>query len=202
MPGRRDGVPVFLYLRTVATAWKVDEIGYLCSSMMYPPCGFIWVVVVPEGEPSGTFLSPSEIFLINCLEIKIKRLPLRQTTTQILYIMETTILTTIIVKDERFETVGITMRTASMSFRWGVSEETPGYYHKVINGKYYEEFVQLYELVSRNATLMNLREYFMEVMTESLGEEVLAGASMDFSELSHGIEILERREKEIISRIR
>ena len=127
---------------------------------------------------------------------------MRQTTTQIHYIMETTILTTIIVKDERFETVGITMRTASMSFRWGVSEETPGYYHKVINGKYYEEFVQLYELVSRNATLMNLREYFMEVMTESLGEEVLAGASMDFSELSHGIEILERREKEIISRIR
>ena len=116
--------------------------------------------------------------------------------------MKTAIITTEIVKDDDFKTVGIHMRAGNQAFHWGCSYIDGWHYEKVVEDKYFEEFVELQLIESELRAISNFPSRFFDIALEGLGAKALENKSFKFDEEKAREERLKARRQEIIDTLK
>lgn len=113
-------------------------------------------------------------------------------------------LTTIIIKDDNFKTVGIEMISPSGNtvYCFGIGASAPGYYKKTVYDMYYDEYLELNSLLTEKTTLKKCERQFFDIVLKALGESALDGVGFDFSVWRNRIKDIEAREDEIIKSIK
>ena len=116
--------------------------------------------------------------------------------------MSKTILTTTIVKNDNFDTVGLEMRTDHIVYSYGVSSCSPFCYTKTIHNEYYEQFYELLQINSEISLIKDFERRFFDIAANTLGWKAIEGKSFQFDKEHANIEKLEARRCEIINSIK
>ncbi len=111
-------------------------------------------------------------------------------------------ITTIVVKNDNFETVGLHIRTEHTCFSWGVSPTSPFCWTKTIQGSYYEEYMELREILREIDDIKGFEHRFFDIAAATLGYEALEDKGFKFDKEAKRLEELEARQKEIINSIK
>lgn len=107
---------------------------------------------------------------------------------------------TTIFKNDDFKTVGLYISCGRLAFHWGIIS-SPYTYQKTVTGSYYEEFVELYELVGKKEMLKNFEHRFFDISFATLGDYINE-KSFNFKKEHDELARIEARIEEIISSIK
>lgn len=83
----------------------------------------------------------------------------------------------------------------------GASSPSPYTYRKTVTGSYYEEFVELYELIGKREMLKNFEHRFFDISFATLGDYINE-KSFNFKKEHDELARIEARIEEIISGIK
>ena len=116
--------------------------------------------------------------------------------------MTKTTITTTVVKNDKFETVGLHMRTEHTCFSWGVSPTSPFYWTKTFHGELIEEYLELMQITQELDLLRNFQHRFFDIASATLGYKALEDKGFKFDKEIERMKQLEDRRTEIINSIK
>lgn len=108
---------------------------------------------------------------------------------------------TTIFKNDEFKTVGLAISCGRLGYHWGVIS-SPYTYQKTVTGKYYEEFVELYDLTTQKDLLKQFEHRFFDIAAATLGYDAIDGKGFNFEEERKKLAKIEARIDEIVYSIK
>ena len=111
-------------------------------------------------------------------------------------------ITTTIVKNDNFETVGLHMRTEHTCYSWGISPTSPFCWTKTFQGDFFEEYMELTQITKEIDMIKDFERRFFDIASASLGYAAIDGKGFKFDKEAERIKALEARRQEIISNLK